>query len=82
MARTSSDLGTLRSNTSRPTGSIMAPATPCSIRAPTSSKRFCDTPQRSELDAKPMMARRNTFLAPNRSATQAEMGRKTAADSR
>ena len=82
MARTSSDFGTARNRISRPTGSINAPATPCSIRAPTSSIRFCDTPQSSELAAKPTMAARNTLRAPNRSAIQVEMGRNTAADKR
>ena len=35
MARTSSDFDTARSMTSRPTGDIIAPPTPCSMRAAT-----------------------------------------------
>src|SRR5665213_3991204 len=82
MARTSSDLGTDFSSTRRPTGAIIAPAMPWNMRAATSSGRFCDRPQNSELVAKVMMAMRKMFLAPKRSAAQPLIGRKTAALSR
>ncbi len=82
IACTSSDLGTLRNMTRRPTGIIMAPATPCSMRAATSMARFCDKPQSSELSANPIIEARKTGLVPNLSATQADIGRNMAAANR
>jgi len=75
-------LGTLRSTTNRPTGAIIAPAMPCSMRAAISSGRLCDRPQSSDETANSTMAARNTSLAPNRSATQPLIGRNTAEASR
>ena len=40
MALTSSDLAVVRSTTSRPTGTIIAPPTPCSTRVPVSIGRL------------------------------------------
>ena len=68
MAETSSDLDAVRNRTRRPTGDIIAPPTPCSMRAATSSGRFCDRPHRIEPRVNRPIAARNTVRLPNRSA--------------
>ena len=82
MARTSSDFGTARSRTSRPTGTIIAPPMPWTMRASTSSHRFMDAPQHTEPSVKTRIAARNTVRVPNRSAVQPDSGMKIASDRR
>ena len=62
MAATRSALPTRRSSRSRPTGTIMAPPMPCTMRAATSVTRLWEMPQRIEAKVKTMMAARNTVL--------------------
>ncbi len=82
MAATSSCLGTVRSSTSRPTGTIIAPPMPWKMRAATSSPSESDCPHITEPSVNTTIARRNTCLAPNRSAIQPDAGMNTASDSR
>src|SRR4051794_345487 len=78
MARTSSDFSTVRSSTRRPTGTIIAPPTPCRMRAPTKPKNEVLRPHRIEPSMKTAIAIRNTCRAPNRSAIQPLAGMNTA----
>ena len=70
--------GVVRSSTSRPTGTIIAPPTPWKTRAPISVVRFDDAPQRIEPRVKTTIAEQNTVRAPSLSATQPEAGMNTA----
>src|SRR5579871_4447763 len=78
IACTSSDLGMVRSNTSRPTGTIKAPPIPWTMRAPTRAGSDVAMPQPIEPSVNTMMARLNTRRAPKRSAVQPLTGMKTA----
>ena len=78
MARINSPLGTVRSMTRRPTGTIMAPPTPCSSRATIKAPSDCAAPHMSELAVNTAMAAANTDRAPKRSATQPLTGMNTA----
>ncbi len=78
IARTSSDLGKVRTSVRRPTGTIIAPPQPWRIRQPTSTWRLVETPHRSEPSVKMPMAAANTRRVPKRSATQPLTGMKTA----
>ena len=82
MALTSSRLGTLRTSTMRPTGVIMAPPMPCTMRAMTKSVSELDSAQPIEPIMNTAMAARNTVRAPKRSAVQPLAGMKIASDSR
>ena len=81
MAETSSFLGVLRNSTSRPTGSIIAPAIPWATRATISWVRSWARPQAADEIANIATATVNTSRAPKRSATQALIGMKTVAAS-
>ena len=81
-AEISSDFGTVRRITSRPTGTIMAPPMPCTMREATKSGSECAKPQAAEPKVKTTIAARNTVRAPNRSAAQPLKGMNTANDSR
>src|SRR6266851_8564200 len=78
IAWTRSDFGTLLSTSSRPTGTIIAPPKPCTIRARTSCGSDCDTPQNTDPIVNTTMAMRNTVRAPNLSAIQPLIGMNTA----
>ncbi len=73
---------TERSSTSRPTGTIMAPPTPCRMRAATSSHSPSDRPHRMDPSVNSAMAARNTVRVPKRSATLPLAGMNTARLSR
>ena len=79
---TISAFGTTPSMTPRPTGTIMAPPTPCTIRAATSWPSEPDRPQAIEPMVNTAIAAPNTLRAPNRSASQALIGMKMASDRR
>ena len=70
IARTRSDLATVRSSTSRPTGTIIAPPMPWTMRAATSIGRFSARPHPAEPRVNTAIAEQNTGRAPNRSAIQ------------
>ena len=78
IARTRSDLGTVRRRTRRPTGTINAPPMPWRMRAATSAAKEFETPQAIEPKVKTTIARLNTRRAPNRSAVQPLIGMNTA----
>ena len=82
MAPTSSRLGMLRTTTMRPTGVIMAPPMPCTMRAMTKSVSELDSAQPIEPSTNTAMAARNTVRAPKRSAVQPLAGMKIASESR
>ena len=82
MARTRSRRSVVRSSSSRPTGTIIAPPVPCSTRARMKPGSDDDRPQQIEPMVKTTMAARNTVRVPNRSATQPEAGMNTASASR
>ena len=71
-----SAFGTVRSRTSRPTGTIIAPPMPWMTRAPTNSHSVLDKPHRIEPSVKTTMAERNIVRAPNLSAAQPLAGMK------
>jgi hypothetical protein len=77
-ARTSSDLGTVRSRTSRPTGTIMAAPMPWKKRAPTKAASDVDRAQRTEPIRNTTMEARKTVRAPSLSAIQPLIGMNTA----
>ena len=81
-AEISSAFGTLRKMTSRPTGTIMAPPMPWTMRNSTKSKSDSAKPHAAEPTVKTTMAMRNTVRAPNRSAIQPLTGMNTASDRR
>ena len=78
IARTSSDFGTVRSSTRRPTGTIIAPPMPWRMREATSAASELDRPQAIEPRVKTTIAEPNTRRAPNRSAVQPLIGMNTA----
>ncbi len=82
IAATSSDFATERSSTSRPTGTIIAPPTPCRMRAATRKARSSARPHRIEPTVNTAIAARNTVRVPNRSAIQPLAGMNTARLSR
>ena len=82
MALTSSRRLIVRTSTMRPTGVIMAPPMPCTMRAKTKSVSEVDSAQPIEPSTKTPMAARNTVRAPKRSAVQPEAGMKMASESR
>ncbi|MCY1309664.1 hypothetical protein D9M70_597800 [compost metagenome] len=64
MAFSRSCLGTVRNRMIRPTGTIIAPAIPCTMRAATSCCRSWDKAQATELRVNRPMAATNTRRAP------------------
>ena len=64
--------------TSRPTGFISAPPTPCSTRVATIIESEVEAPHSAELMVKTATAVQNTVRAPNRSAIQPLIGMNTA----
>jgi hypothetical protein len=82
IAPTSSRLGIERTMMSRPTGVIIAPPMPCTIRAITKSVSELETAQPIEPITNTAIAARNTVRAPNRSAAQPLAGMNTASDRR
>ncbi len=64
--------------TSRPTGFMSAPPTPCSTRMATSIPSEVDAPHSAEETVKTATAAQKTVRAPNRSAIQPLTGMKTA----
>ena len=67
-----------RSMTRRPTGVIIAPPMPCTMRAQTNCVSDCDSAQPIEPIMNTVIAARNTLRAPKRSAVQPLTGMKTA----
>jgi len=63
---------------SRPTGVIMAPPKPWTMRLKTSAGSVSDRPHKIEPRVKNTMAAQNTWRAPKRSAIQPLMGMKMA----
>src|SRR3982074_2125465 len=82
IALTSALLSMERSSTSRPTGVIMAPPTPCRMRAITKWVTEEDNAQPIEPTMNTAMAIENTARAPKRSAVQPLAGMNTSSDSR
>src|ERR1700692_4759508 len=82
IALTSTLLSIERSSTSRPTGVIIAPPKPCTMRAITKSVTEEDSAQPIEPTIKTPTAIENTIRAPKRSAVQPLAGINTASDSR
>src|SRR6266568_4067239 len=82
IALTNALLSIERSSTRRPTGVIIAPPTPCTIRAITKSVTEEDSAQPTEPTMKTAMAMENTIRAPKRSAVQPLAGMNTASDNR
>ena len=82
IALTSALLSIERSSTSRPTGVIIAPPKPCTMRAITKSVTEEDIAQPIDPDMKTPTAALNTSRAPNRSAVQPLAGMNTASDSK
>ena len=74
--------GTLLTTMTRPTGVIMAPPIPCTVRQSTISASVPDRPHSTELMVNTAMAARNTCRAPKRSAIQPLIGTNTASASR
>ena len=68
----------MRSSTSRPTGTIIAPPRPWNTRAAISVGSDVEAPQRIEPSVKTTIAEQNTVRAPSLSATQPEAGMNTA----
>ena len=64
IAATSSCLATVRSSTSRPTGTIIAPPMPCRTREATRKARLSARPHSTEPMVKTAIAARNTVRAP------------------
>ena len=75
-------LSMLRTMISRPTGVIIAPPMPWTMRAMTNSVSECDAAQPIEPRMKTPMAMRNTLRAPKRSAVQPLAGMQIASESR
>ena len=82
MALTSSRRSMVRTSTRRPTGVIIAPPMPCTMRASTKCQSALDSAQPIEPITNTAIAARNTVRAPNRSAVQPLIGMKTASESR
>src|SRR5579885_1328899 len=66
----------------RPTGTIIAPPSPWRVRAPTSSGKVFDIPQRIDPAMKTPMAMRKIVRVPKRSAAQPLAGIKIASETR
>ena len=66
--RTNSAFDTTRNITNRPTGDIIAPPTPCSMRAATNAHREGACAHRIEPSVNSPMAARKVVFEPNRSA--------------
>ena len=62
----------------RPTGTIIAPPTPCRVREITSCRTLTERAHVSELSVKMQIATMKTRLAPKRSAAHPLIGTKTA----
>ena len=75
---TISCLATLRRITRRPTGTIIAPPMPWTMRPAMISPIELDRPQKIEPATNVTMARQKMLRAPKRSASQPEAGMKTA----
>ena len=82
MAPTSADFSVVRSTASRPTGTIIAPPSPCSTRAATNGHSPSHSPHSIEAAVKMAIAAANTSRVPYRSATQPLSGMNTARVSR
>jgi hypothetical protein len=82
MARIRSCFSVLRSTMRRPTGTIIAPPMPWTMRAAVNARRLPLAAQRIEAMVKVAIAEPNTTRAPNRSVTQPLAGMKTATVSR
>ena len=82
MALSRSFLSMLRTRMRRPTGVIIAPPMPCTMRANTNSSSECEAAQPIEPMMKTPMAMRNTLRGPKRSAVQPLAGMQMASDSR
>src|ERR1700687_1616104 len=82
IALTSALLSIERSSTSRPTGVLIAPPTPCRMRAITKWVTEEDSAQPTDPTMNTATARLNTMRAPKRSAVQPLAGINTASDSR
>ena len=82
MAFTSALLSIERNSTSRPTGVIIAPPMPCSVRANTKPATDSDSAQPIEPAMNTAIAAENTSRAPKRSAVQPLAGMNTASDRR
>ena len=82
IAATSSAFGIERSTTSRPTGTIIAPPMPWTMRASTSCGSDSTVEQPIEPSVNTTIAEVNTMRAPKRSASQPESGRKMPSESR
>src|SRR6266699_324088 len=78
MASISARLSTERISTRRPTGVIIAPPIPCTMRATTKSVSEEDAAQPIEPSTNTTIAARNTVRPPNRSAVQPLIGMNTA----
>ena len=78
MARTSSDLGKVRTMVMRPTGTIMAPPMPWMTRQATSMSMSAARPHSSEPRVNSPIAEAKTRRVPKRSAIQPLIGMKTA----
>ena len=78
MARISSDLGKVRTMVMRPTGTIMAPPTPCRTRQATSILMLVDRPHSTEPSVNKPIAEAKTRRVPKRSAIQPLIGMNTA----
>ena len=72
----------MRTSTSRPTGVIMAPPMPCTMRATTKPSSELANAQPIEPSTKIAIAALNTVRAPKRSAVQPLAGMNTASESR
>ena len=82
MASISARLSTERTRTSRPTGVIIAPPMPCTIRAITKWVSELANAQPIEPMTNTAIAVANTVRAPKRSAVQPLIGMNTASESR
>src|SRR6266478_346725 len=82
IALTSALLSIERNRTRRPTGVIIAPPKPWTMRAITNSVTLEDSAQPIEPSMNTAMAIENTMRAPKRSAVQPLAGMNTASDSR
>ena len=82
MASVSRSGGVTRSRINRPTGTIIAPAIPCSTRISVNWTSVCDNPHSSDATVNAPNADANTVRAPARSATQPLTGINTATVSR
>jgi hypothetical protein len=80
--RIRADLSVTLSTASLPTGTIMAPPTPCATRMRLSSARLVLAAQRTDATTKIAMAARNTRRAPKRRAIQPLSGMSAASVSR